>query len=316
MALTKVNCFGLSQAYGGAAFNTSLNGVASYKPGSSIGASQYYKASISHVPITYTKLGQFYTEVSAGNTYIDQVIGKFGLVNGIPFFSHYGKVTHTLADTTQTIVPMTTTQGRKPRYKLCIGAGAMKENLYGIMWNDLALEYKPASPVICTQIGVGCKYELSTATPTAAIYPSSVGTNFDTFVSCTWNSVAIGALSEGWSFRSRYDTTPRTERGQTWYEDHNEGNEMKGTFMFPFTGEETNFFTDYLAMTPRTFTLKMQKGSDATRYFEFTCTNALANINLYDEEDQYGGGVATVTVGATSIVCSDAVDDDFYTIVA
>jgi hypothetical protein len=314
-ALTKLDCFAQSKAYGDASFNTSLNAVASYLPGGSVDFDPHYNVSIERQAIKCTKMGQYYGTWAAGNLFVNSIQCTSLLVNEIPFFAHYGKCTHTTPNTKQTIVPYTTTEGRKPRYKICEGVGAMRHDIFGVMYNDLALSFEGnAKPILCVEQGMGCKSQVSTAVPTTAIYPSSIGTTYDTFVSCTWNGSAL-VTPQKWSFRSRHDIYTRLEAGQAWYEDLHEGDPMTGYFTVPFMGEESGLLADFDAGTTRTLTWKMQKGGDATKYFEVTCASALINaLPLIREGNVVGGGVANIKVGAVSAVFQSGLNDSFTTI--
>lgn len=253
--------------------------------------------------------GEWTPVLHAGNHPLDQIQFYFRPVNGIPFYALYGKATHTVANTTQTIVPMTTTEGRKPRYKGLEQIDTQVNQINGIMFTDGTLTYEKGD-LYWKMSGKGTSLLTSQSTSTAS-YPSSKEATFNLFKEITWNGTAI--------LTPMGITMQVTQRpivhlnSEGVYDLIDETNPIYTGFTMIFAGIESALTSDYYNQTARTLTWTMAQPNDPTKTFVITATNCyIQNLDYKQFIGEYTIGTAVITAGSISIVITDNVNDSFY----
>lgn len=300
---------------------TSLNGAASFLFGWKPKTSEIMDVNYGIQYSKATKMGQWYPTISGGNMVLDQVNTVFIPVNGILFWDMYGKATHTVADQTQTITNMTTTEGQKPKKKAYQQwDSTYKVDLFGLVTDSIKLKYDTQG-LIATQSMKGTKLQSSSATPTTTTLPDDAADNpidgaFDVFHSWSWNSVTL-ERPDHFSMEAQQELVPHMKGTDSYYVAMSEHNPIFTGFTAGVMGTTglSDLWADFWAQTQRTLKWKMIKGSDPTKYFEVTASNAICHgINPLRES----GGIMGYTAGFhcenVSIVVVDYLDDDWYTI--
>ena len=306
---------------------TTLDGVACYLFGEKAQKQEVTNVNYKLQMHEAHKMGQFYPTVTAGNRTIDQMISTFYPVNGILFWDMYGKATHTVADTTQTIVNMTTTEGQKSKKKAFQQWDADRAvDLFGLVTSRIKLEYGAQGSLTAQQTFMGCKNAASSATPNAATLPDDSSNNpvtgvFNVFDSWTWNSTPM-EKPISFAMEAQQSLTPYMKGGGSYYAEISEHNPVVTGFVAGVSGTtglgavgDTELWDDMWAGTKRTLTWKMLKGTDVTQNFEVTATNTLCHsLNPIRNSGEPLGWTGIFTCENVSIVVTDSVDDDFYTI--
>ena len=309
--LSITDSYALSKVPGDASFETSVNGVPTYYFGKPIARNPVLDMNFEVSVAQAKKLGNWYPTNAAGSYPLDKIMASYIPVNGIMFFATLGKATHTVANTTQTITNMTTTEGRKPRYKLLekIGTG-IKHEAFGGLWHDLTLRYE-GRELFATQMGKAQKHTNSSSVPSATTFPSDVSTPFLNHSYFKWNSSAIDTLMCEFKIAQVVNAH---EGSSGYYDEISESDAMIATWSLGFSGEQSTLFTDYMARTARQIDWKMTKRS-ITEYFTITCANSICtNIKYIKEKNEIAGGVATFLSENCSVVVKDDVADTFYTV--
>ena len=301
---------------------TSLDGVASYLFGRRPKETQILNVNYGVQYAASTKLGQYYKTINGGNMYLDSAIAQFLPVNGICFWDMYGKATHTVADTTQTIVNMTTAQGAKPKKKSYQQWDATYAvDMFGLVTEALKLQYDSSHGLLATQSMKGGKVAASSATPDAATLPDDSSNDpvdgaFDVFDSWKWNNVTM-EKPQRWTMDVQQAIHPHMKGSDTYYTGMSEHNPIVTGFTMGAMGTTgfSDLWTDYWAQTKRTLKWKMLKQEDVSKYFEVTASNVLCHgINPVRERGAVMGYTAGFIAENVSIVVTDDLDDDWYTI--
>jgi len=303
---------------------TSLNGAASYLFGYKLRGSEILDVGYNVDLHESTKMGQWYKTNTKGNFRLDNAMARFIPVNGICFWDMYGKATHTVANQTQTITNMTTTEGVKPKKKAFQQSheSVQKVDLFGLVTTRLQLEYSEGNPLVCSQSMIGSKIDFaSTATPNTPTFPDDASNNeidgaFTNFNNWTWNSTTM-EKPQRFKMEVQHEMIPYMKGTSSYYNDMSPQNPIRTGFVAAVVGTTgyTDLRDDMIAGTKRTLTWKQQKG-DPTKYFEVTASNTICHsINpVAREPGKPFAYTAVFTCESVSVVVVDYVDDDFYTI--
>jgi len=301
---------------------TSMNGVASYLFGARGKTKEILDVNYMKQVHEASKLGQYYNTNSSGNMTLDQILASFYPVNGILFWQMYGKATHTVADQTQTIVNLTTTEGKKTKIKAWSQWDASNAfDLFGLCCNQMKLDYSVGQGLLAQQSFMGCKSAKSSATPTAAVYPDDASNDeidgvFNVFDSWTWNNNTC-EKPMNFAMEAMQPLVPYMKGTGSYYAELSEHSPIVTGFTAACRGdtELANMITDWLAGTKRTLTWKMLKSEDISKYFEVTASNCLIRaITPVRNPAELLGYTVSITSENVSTVVVDYVDDDFYTI--
>jgi len=300
---------------------TSLDGVPSYLFGLLPQTNQILTTGLGFTYTQAKKAGLWHTTPTGGNMFLDSVKTNFIPVNGIMFWHMYGKATHTVANQTQTITSMTTTEGRKTTIKAFQQwDGDTKVDLYGLMSTGLSLQFND-SGLVAQQSYMGCKPEKSTATPTAPILPDDASDDeitgeFNVFDSWEWNSTPM-ERPQSFSMDVKQAISGHIKGGDGHYSELSEHAQIYTSFTVGVMGNTnySNLWTDHWNKTTRTLTWKMLKGSDVSKYYEVTASDCLCYmLSPIRKQGEVLAYTANFLSGNVSVVVVDFVDDDFYTI--
>lgn len=300
---------------------TSLNGATSYLFGLRPQGQEVLNGDVGFQYSQPKKLGQWYTTPSGGNYPVNNLTATFIPVNGVPFWHMYGKCTHTVADTTQTITSMTTTEGKKTTIKAFQQWDSnSKLDYFGLLTNSLNLSYDEKGLVV-NQGMMGCKVAKSSATPTTPVLPDDSSNNevtspFNVFDSWTWNSNTM-ERPKGFNMQAKQNVTGYMKSFGAYYNELTEHMPIFTGFSAGVVGDTnfSNLWDDYWSKTTRTLTWKMLKANDVTKLFEVTASDCLCHlVTPIRKGGEILGYTANFISGNVSIVVTDNVDDDFYTI--
>jgi len=267
------------------------------------------------------KMGLTYSELSAGNYPMDNVRVVTNLINGVGIYGMYGKATHTVANTTQTVTNFTTTEKVKPRYTCVEKIGSLYPHvIHGVLFHDMELSMIPGEVMIQTLTGKGCKHHIPDWELQTPTYPSSLSSPYNIldYSNCKWGAdgseTAFNNIVSVNIHATHKKVTSYT--GDDGYYLHNdEWSPIKTVVALGLKKEEQSLMSDAYAGTLRSLTLKFMNGLGYSITFDSAGNTALchglASVKKLGEIIGYN---ALFTVQNPTWTITDHVADTFYAI--
>lgn len=249
--------------------------------------------------------GVYSNSLEPGKQPMDNIGGRFGLVNMLPFYWVLGKATDSSG--TKTITHMDGT-ARKPRIATFTQTEDLKYQSLGNVISDLTLEWDVNNNILMAQVAMmGQSHGISTASPTYS-YPSSVNTMFNHF-SMTWNGGTVYPLK----FRCQIGQKLKgfinsTTKQYSYISEFSPVSAVYSVQFIPLYGE--SIFDDWVNQTKRTLVWRMDK---AENDHYFTVTNDVY-ITAVDVNRDLNFPIYTMSLMAEDITVSgvDGVANSFY----
>jgi hypothetical protein len=261
------------------------------------------------------QLGSFKTANSILSSRSDGVKVSNLLVNGIPLWLFFGKVTNTVTDDTHTITIPAIAEMPLERIKVFQTVGSLTKVVHGVVFESLNLAFKIGNPIEITMAGKGLKEEFVAYTPATAEYPDSLSTTFNLLDSISWNGSSL--FGQGIS-----SIVMECSRTLNEYMDINgvpiminEFSPIINTMAIISNSPITALHTDFLAKTPRRIKFKVTKNT-GSEYLEVDSVEATAYVIAEDptvELNKITTYYYYILIQDLTITVKDLVDDDFYT---